>query len=227
MRMGKPAAIVGLAALAAGALSVGVASGAAEAITASTTDNTFTKASYVIDQGEVATLDNPAASEHNVTATGNGPDGNELFRSATISGGQAPVNGTQYLSAGTYRFICTIHSGMAADLVVTGNGAPVARPAVKLKLKSRKLDKVVSSRKLKLKLSAPTQSDGVTVSARKGARRVTAKKHVDLAAGSSRTLNLKLTGAGRKALGRLDAAKVKVTATVPFGASASAKRKLR
>jgi plastocyanin len=225
--MRRSAAIVGLAAVAAGALAVGVAFGAAETITASTTDNTFSQASYTIDQGEVANFANPAASEHNVTATSNGPDGEKLFRSATVSSGQAAVNGTQYLSAGTYRFLCTIHAGMAADLVVTGNGAPVARPEVKLKVSSRKLDKVVSSRKLKVKVSAPAQSDGVTVSARKGARKVTASKHVDLAAGSSRTLNLKLTGSGRKALGKLDAAKVKVTATVPFGAPASAKRKLK
>jgi plastocyanin len=223
----KPLAIVGLAALAAGTLAVGVSFGAAETITASTTTNTFTQASYAIDQGEVATLDNPAGTQHNVFATTDGPDGNELFRSETVSSAQTPVNGTQYLTAGTYSFICTIHSGMTADLVVTGNGAPVARPDVSVKVVSSDLDKVVSSRKLKVKLTAAAQSDGISVIARKGARKLASKTNVDLAAGTSKTLKLQLTPSGRKAIKDLDSAKVKVTSSLPFGAPDTAKRKLR
>lgn len=226
-RLRRRLAIIGLLGLGAGALGAGVASGAAETITASTTSNTFTQASYAIDQGELATLDNPSGTEHNVFATTHGPDGNDLFRSATISSGQTPVNGTQYLTAGTYHFICTIHTGMAADLVVSGNGAPVARPDVSLKVVSRNLDKVISSRRLKVKLTAATQSDGISVKARKGARKLATKRNVDLAAGKSRILKLRLTSSGRKAIKGLDAAKVKVRTSVPFGAPDSAKRKLR
>ncbi len=227
IRLRKPLAIVGLAALAAGTLAVGVSFGAAETITASTASNTFTQASYAIDQGEVATLDNPAGTQHNVFATTHGPDGKELFRSETISSGQTPVNGTQYLTAGTYQFICTIHTGMAADLVVTGNGTAVARPDVSVKVVSGKLDKVVSSRRLKVKLTATTQSDGISVTARKGARKLASKNNVALAAGRSKTVKLRLTSSGRKAIKGRDSAKVKVATSVPFGAPDSAKRKLR
>jgi plastocyanin len=220
--------ILGLAVIGAVALGAAHAFGAAETITSSPACCTFSKDTFTVDQGEVATFQNPSGDiSHNVTASGNGPDGQSLFRSATITSGQAPVDGTQYLAAGTYHFICTIHSSMSADLLVTGNGAPVARPDIAFKVLSRKLDRVASRGRLKVKVTASTESSDVALTARKGARKLGSKRNIDLAAGTSRKLKLPLTGAAKSALEGLGSAKVKVTGTVPFGSPATAKRKLR
>jgi plastocyanin len=213
-----------IAAAAAGAAS---ALAAGETIEASTGANTFTKQNFNIDQGTLASFSNPAGTDHNVNASGKGPDGKTLFRANTIAGGTTPVNGTQYLSQGKYHFVCTIHFGMEADLTVSGNGTPVARPDIEVKLLSRNLDKVVASRRLKVQVAAETESDDIELVARKGARKLASKKGVDLAAGAKRTLKLRLTNAGRNAIDDLDAAKVKLTGSVPFGRPDSAKRTLR
>ena len=114
---------------------------------------------------------------------------------------------------------------MTAQLTV-GPATPVARPAVKLKVLSKKVDKVESSGKLKVKVTAAGQSDDVVLVAKKGARKLGSKSNVDVAAGSSSKVKLKLTRSGRKLLEDVAKAKVKVTATVPFGETASTKRKL-
>jgi plastocyanin len=227
--------ILGLAAIGAAAIGAGYALGA-ETITSSPSCCTFSKSTFTIGQGEVATFQNANSGvSHNVTASSNGPDGQPLFRSATITSGQAPVDGTQYLAAGTYHFVCTIHgSSMSADLVVTGSGTPLTgsgtplvRPEIALKVLSRKLDRVVTSGKLKVKVTASTESDDISLTARKGDRHLGSKHNVDLSAGTSRRVKLRLTRAGKHALEGLGSAKVKVTGTVPFGSPVTAKRKLR
>jgi plastocyanin len=220
--------ILGLAAVATIALGAGQALGASEPITANpgvcSVDCTFSKPTFTIDQGTVATFQNPSTTLHNVTSS----PGEPQFHSTTISAGQAPVEGTQFLAPGTYRFFCTVHPAtMLADLVVTGTGTPVARPKVTLKILSSKLDKVVSSRRLKIKVSAVTASQGVSLTAKKGAKKLGSKGNINLAAGASRTIKLKLSTAARKALDGLKTAKVKVTAKVPNGSPASATRTLR
>jgi plastocyanin len=224
--------ILGLAAVAAIALGAGQALGASETISASPTSLAFTKSTYTIDQGTVATFDNPSSSiPHNVTSdafSGALP----LFSSTTITNGQTAVNGTQFLTPGTYHFHCSVPghaaAGMQANLVVTGSGTPTpGRPKVTLKILSSKLDKVVSSRRLKVKVSAVTASQDVSLTAKKGAKKLGSKGNINLAAGASRTIKLKLSTAARKALDGLKTAKVKVTATVPNGSPASATRTLR
>jgi plastocyanin len=201
--------------------------GVAETITSSPACCTFSKATFTTDQGEVVTYQNPGGASHDVTASSNGPDGKPLFASSTIPSGQAPVSGTQYLAAGTYHFFCTVHGpSMSADLVVTGNGSPVPRPAFAVKILSSKLDKVASGGKLKLKVTASTESDGIELTASKGAKKLGSKQNLDLGAGTSRTLKLRLTRAGRRALKGRASAKINVTGTVPFGAPAVAKRRL-
>jgi plastocyanin len=219
-------AIVGLVVPCMAALGATHALGATEAITTSPGCCAFSKGAFTIDLGQVATFQNLDGVSHDVFASGKGPDGAELFRSDTISSGQAPVHGTQYLAPGNYPFICTIHSEMSAQLAVTANGTPAARPDFELKVLSSSLDRVVSSGKLKLKVSATTESDDVSVTARKGARKLGSKRNLDLAAGASRIVKLRLTSAAENALEDLGSAKVKVTGTVPFGSPATAKRKL-
>jgi plastocyanin len=215
-----------LAVIGATALGTTHAFGATETITSSPGCCTFTKPAFAIDPGQVATYQNPGGVSHNVYASGNGPDGAPLFSSETIDSGQTPVNGTQYLGPGSYPFICTIHPEMVAELAVTANGIPLARPDIEVKVLSSKLGKVVSSGKLKVKVSASTESDDIVLVARKGARKLGSKPNIDLAAGSSRSVKLRLTGAGKNALEDLESARVKVTGAVPFGSPDSGKRKL-
>jgi plastocyanin len=189
-------------------------------------DNTYSAGTYTTDQGEVAQLQ-VTGSSHNSTATGNGPDGKALFRSATISGGTTPVNGTQYLKAGSYPFICTIHpSTMQATLVVTGNGTPQARPHIDLKLVSSKLAKVVKKGKLLVGINASVNSDDVSVEAKLGKASLGKAQGLSLAAGQSSAV-LKLTKAGRSKLARHSKATVLLQGSVAFGAPASAKGKLK
>ena len=93
----------------------------------------FDAASYTIDQGERLTFrntDTPSPGPHDVTAAAPAPEGGPLFRSATIPAGQeAFVEGSQYLTTGSYDFFCSIHTFMTATLVVTDQGTPAPRPA--------------------------------------------------------------------------------------------------
>jgi plastocyanin len=212
------------------AMGAGYAFGASEAVTSSPTCCTYSKATYTIDAGSVGSFQNQTpGTPHTMTASGNGPDNRPLFNTGTVSSGQtAAADGTQFLAPGTYHFFCMIHGpSMSADLIVTGNGTPVARPAISLKFLSKRLGKVTSSHKLKLKLSAATAANGIEVTAQKGARKLGSVKKIDLAAGASRVVKLPLSSSARKALEGLSTAKMKATAEVPFGAPAHAKQSLR
>ena len=61
---------------------------------------------------------------HDVTAVDVGPNAQALFRSELIGfGNTVPVVGAEDLPAGTYDFVCSIHSFMDGTLTVAGGGA--------------------------------------------------------------------------------------------------------
>jgi plastocyanin len=203
-------------------LGAGVALAASEEIVAGPSE-AFSKSTYTTDQGAVVQFRDLGGS-HNVTARQNGPDGRALFRSPTISGGTAPVDGTQYLSSGDYAFFCTVHpTTMNGTLRVTGAGAPVPRPQAALSLKSKSLAKAIKKGIL-VSIEASTKIDGVTLTAKLG-KATLGKATVSLAAGVQADL-VKLSKAGKSKLRARDTAKVTVTAEIPFGSPASAKAKL-
>jgi plastocyanin len=214
-----PLAVASLALLPAGASAV------AEVITNS--GNQFTQATYNSQVGDLVQFQHSAGgAPHNVTST------QGLFSSATISTGTTPVNGTQFLPAGTYPFYCTVHPDtMRASLIVSaspgGSSTPAAKPDIELKIISRKLDKVVAKGKLVLEVEAITRSDDISVSARLGKKTLGERTDLDLAAGESSRVGLKLKGAVRRKLDSLDKAKVTARATVPFGEPETAKRVLK
>jgi plastocyanin len=203
-------------------LGAGVALAASEEIVAGPSE-AFSKSTYTTDQGAVVQFRDLGGS-HNVTARQNGPDGKALFRSATISGGTAPVDGTQYLSSGNYAFLCTVHpTTMNGTLSVTGAGTPLSRPQAALSLKSKSLAKAIKKGIL-VSIEASTKIDGVTLTAKLGKATI-GKATVSLAAGAQADL-VKLSKAGKSKLRARDTAKVTVTAEIPFGSPASAKAKL-
>ena len=216
---------IGCLALLAAVFTGGTAYGVAQTITA--TDNVFSAASYTMDQGDRPPFTNAGLNSHNATASGNGPDGKPLFSSPTIGTGSTSLNGTQYLTAGSYGFICTIHpTTMIATLVVSGNGTPVARPSLSLTVQSKKLDKVASKGKLQVAVNASTKVDGASLEAKLGNASLAKVTNLSLAAGSQ-SVTLKLNKAAKSKLAKKSKATVSVEGTVPFGATASAKGKLK
>jgi len=90
----------------------------------------FTTPNVTMAQGEKLTFqNNDATVMHNVTSTDNGSDGKPLFHSATIGPGSSFVDGSQYLTSGSYHFYCTLHpQTMTGTLTVSTAGTPVPRP---------------------------------------------------------------------------------------------------
>lgn len=193
-------------------------------------EDTFTQAA-----GEVPNYVNPAGSDsvHNVTSTQTGAGGKPIFESKTISAGEsAPVEGVQYLSDGTYPFICSIHgSSMSGDLVVSG-GTPLVRPTpkVKVSIPSQSLKKVLRSGKVKVKVKGVTDASGIKLKLSKGKTFGSASK-ISVSAGRTRKVNVKLTGKGKKAFKKAvkkgKKLRLQAKATVPGGKSVKAKRTLR
>jgi plastocyanin len=219
---GRPGTRTWLAAgiAAAALLFAGGVAFAASGTIVGTGGDVYSPTDYSADQGEVSQLQ-VTGSNHNVTARQAGPDRKALFRSATITGGTTPVNGTQYLATGDYAFFCTIHpTTMNGTLHVTGAGSPVPRPQASLKLKRKSLSKAVTKGVL-VSVNASARIDDATLTAKLGKATI-GKATVSLAAGSQAEL-IKLSKAGRAKLAGRDTAKVTVTGEIPFGSPASAK----
>jgi hypothetical protein len=179
---------------------------------------------YTTDQGEVGTFQ-VTGSTHNVTAHQSGPDGKALFHSATISGGTTGVLGTQYLTAGTYTFFCSIHPAtMQATLVVTGNGTPQARPHADLKLLSKKISKA-RRKGLLVEIDTNTKIDGVNLVAKLGKSTIGTANALSLAAGQQFAV-VKLSKSGKNKLSRRSKASITLSAVIPFGSPAAARGKL-
>jgi plastocyanin len=188
--------------------------------------NAFSQASYATDQGELVTLRNAGPAErHDVFSRLDGPDGARLFESDTIDPLETTtVPGTQYLTTGTYQFICNVHPlEMQASLVVGPAGTPVPRPAIKVSGKGGKVKKLAKKGKFQVRVSASSASSGVSLLAKLGKATVGSVAAFDLTAGQSRKLTVKLTKSGKKKLKKKKKASIKVTGSVPFGAPNTAK----
>jgi plastocyanin len=184
--------------------------------------NMFAQAVTTIDQGEKVTFKNSDVAGHDVTAHHRGPDGKPLFRSELVSGGSSgPVQGTEYLTTGTYDFFCSIHPGMEAKLQVTSAGTPVPRPepsGLAVKVVSKDLQRVVDSGKLKLRVTSAKAS--VTVGARAKTRKgsiALGSKKLNFSEQGTQRVALKLSDSARKALRKKDSAKFIATVTADHG----------
>jgi len=191
---------------------------------------------FNLASGTTTILDNTDAdTTHNVTAakptafpvTLNGPDGGPLFRSGDVFPNEsATVAGVQYLADGSYDFYCTIHPSSAQGTLEVSGSDPVPRPKISVAIKASKLGTVLKKGKIPVSVHADTQSSGVTLQAKLGKTKLASEKGLNLGAGSTRKLSLKLTGAGRNALKGKSKAKLTLVGSVSFGASATAAKKL-
>jgi plastocyanin len=211
--------------------SVGAA-GAADTIKADLDCCTFAPGPYFQDLGEIPTFENPVGADapHNVASTVRGPDGGSLFRSQTIGAGStSPVRGTQYLDGGTYPFFCTLHGlSMSGELVVEGDkGMVVPRPAIRVTIPSQRLKAVRRSGTIKVSVRALTESAGVSLSAKRGNRSLGSVSGVQMSAGATKTVRLRLTRAGRTAVSKGRKVAISVKGSVAFGSPSSAKRTVR
>ena len=201
----------------------GFALAASDTIVAGPAD-AYSQTTYNTDQGVVVQFQDLGGS-HNVTARQNGPDGQALFKTPTLTGGTAGVDGTQYLPAGDYPFFCTVHpTTMQGTLHLTGNGTPQARPAATVTLRTKTISKAIK-KGLLVSVNASTAVSGATLTAKLGKATI-GKTSTSLASGAQ-TKTVKLSKAGKSKLGKKSSAKVSVTAEIPFGAPATAKAKLK
>jgi plastocyanin len=202
----------------------GISLAASDTIVAGPSDS-FSAPTYNTDQGEVVPFQNLGGS-HNVTARQNGPDGQSLFRTPTISGGTAATNGTQYLSTGDYPFFCTVHpTTMNGTLHVSTNGAPQPRPSATLSIRAKKIAKALK-RGITVALNTSAKIDDVSLVAKLGKATIGRASDLSLAQGQVFE-TIKLSKSGKSKLRKKGSAKVTVTAEIPFGAPATAKAKLK
>lgn len=227
MQPGKLGTTLATAATVAALLAAGSAFAASQTIVAADPggNNSFSQGIYTTDQGEKVPFQNIGANQHNATATVNGPDGKSLFSSPTIGTGSTVVEGTQYLTTGTYPFICTVHPQMAATLQVTANGVPVPRPTLALKLLSKRIEKVLKNGLL-VRMDVGTKADKMTIEARLGQTLIGKVEDISQATGTS-FIKVKLNKAGKAKLRKREKATIGLTGTVPYGAPTSSKGKLK
>ena len=204
---------------------VGVGS-AAETITADPVCCQFDQAEFHSNEGALPVYAGNGIDFHNVTAKGNAPTGGRFFRSRDIKGGTTPVEGAQYLSAGSYPFECTLHLGMEATLVVSSDGTPKARPKVIAAVLRQTLDRVRKTGRLAVRLRSPTGARDVSLIARGAGAVLARQRGVAVAKGASRVIRLQLTRRGRAALAGRRTARISLTTKVPFGSAAPASRTL-
>jgi plastocyanin len=224
IRLGKLGTTILCAAVATGLFAAGSAYGVAQTIVAA--DNSFSLASYTMDQGDRPMLQNIGVNQHNATASGLGPDGKPLFTSPTVGPGITTLNGTQYLTTGSYAFICSIHPDtMIAALNVSANGTPVARPTLALKVIGKDIGTAIK-RGLRVRLDLSAKSDDLGLEAKLGKTTISKKEGISEAQGTS-FVQLKLNKAGKAKLRDREKARVTVTGTLPFGTPGTTTARLK
>jgi plastocyanin len=205
--------------------------------------NQFFQGDVTIAQGDAVSFTNFDTVAHDVTAADKGGDGKPLFQSAQVGTGQsAPVAGVEYLSTGSYPYICSIHPFMKGTITVTSEGKPKPRPggggspppsgspaaadttapAVTVRILDTKRTQVRKRRSLHLSVASDEPAT-LSITARSGST-VLAKGGAKFTKSATRKLSIKLTRAGIKAAKSRKpvAVTVAVRATDAAGNSSSA-----
>ena len=210
-----------------------IPAGSAGAVTITAAEEccSFVGSPFPQTAGTTAEFSNPGGSNrvpHNVYSKGTGPDGGSLFYSKTIGPGVAtPVDGTEYLTAGRYPFVCTLHSGMNGVLEVTTGGKPVPRPKVTPQIRSRSLAVVRSKGAVELSLRASTTTGPVTVTVSANGKQVATKRIDSLRPGVARKISAKLSPKGRKTITKGSMVRFKARSWAEFGLVLTASKALQ
>jgi plastocyanin len=206
----------GVAALLVVAIGAGVAY--ADATIYAGPPNQFFQGDVTIAQGEAITFTNFDTVAHDVTASAKGADGKPLFQSAQAGSGQsAPVAGVEYLTSGSYPYICSIHPFMKGTITVSSAGTPKPRPgggssapppasassdttapSVTVRVLDTKRAQVRKRRSLQISV-ATNEPAAVAITARSGGT-VVAQGSAKLTKAATRKVTVKLTKAGLKAV---------------------------
>lgn len=180
--------------------------------------------------GTTAEIANPGApntAAHNVYSDGSGPDGGPLFYSSLAQPGQTrPVRGTQYLSSGSYDFVCTLHTGMTGTLEVSG-GTPAARPRAVPRIPSQSLKTVRRKGRLTVTLRSAAPSGRVALALKVGGKTVGSASVGSLSAGKTRRQSVRLSKRGKRLIAKGRTVKFQARAVAEFGIPASGRRTLR
>jgi plastocyanin len=191
--------------------------------------NQFFQGDVSIAQGEAITFTNMDTVAHDVTAASKGADRKPLFASAQVGTAQsAPVAGVEYLTAGSYPYICSIHPFMKGTITITSEGTPKPRPgggggggsgqaaatdttpaSVSVKVLDTRRSRVRKRRSLQVAVTT-NEPVGVAVTARSG-QTVLAQGTAKLNKAGTRKLSIKLTKAGLKAAKSRRPVSLKVT----------------
>jgi plastocyanin len=179
--------------------------------------NQFFQGDVTIAQGDAITFTNLDTVPHDVTASAKGSDGKPLFASTQAGpGSSAPVEGVEYLTSGSYPYICSIHPFMTGTITVSSEGTPKPRPGggpspaqqqqpaadttapgVSVKVLDTKRSKVRKRRSLQVAVTTDEPAS-VAITARSG-NTVLAKGSAKLTKAGTRKLSVKLTKAGLRA----------------------------
>jgi hypothetical protein len=191
---------------------------------------TFASGPFEQPRGEVAVFDNPlgASARHNVYSVGSVPGGGKLFFSATIlPDGETPVRGTEYLQAGEYPFVCTLHPGMEGSLTVTGDGAPLPRPSIAATIAGQRLATVVRQGSIRLSVKSVTGVQGARATIRVGSMVIAVARSITVSAGRAGSVTATLSGKGRALLRKKRSVAMSVTSSADFGRSSTTRKVLR
>jgi plastocyanin len=213
----------------AGALAAPATAAADKEIVA-TSSTSFATPEVTMDQGEPLNFRNSdlTGTKHDVVAE-DIVDGKPLFRSDLIGQGVSFVEGSQYLTTGTYKFFCSLHSSMTGTLTVSANGTPKPRPgggggggttpppagdttapSVSLNVGLLTVSKLKKARKLAAKVTSDEAGKArVTI---KYKSRTIGRATANLEADSAKTIRVALGATARKLLKK--GRKLTITATV-------------
>jgi plastocyanin len=183
-----------------------------------TPPNRYANTDITIDQGDHVTFNNQDTVDHDVTARDKGSDDKPLFGSDLAGTRESkPVKGTEYLTTGSYAFVCSVHPQMTGTLHVTSAGTTVPRPGggggtggpgptgggadstapkVTLRLLDKKLSPVRRRRALRLTVTS-NEAATVKLTARAG-RTAIATGTATLTGAGAKQVRLALNAAGRR-----------------------------
>lgn len=237
--------LLALAAALAALLALPAPAAADKQIVTCTAANCFSPAEITMDQGEPLTFRNADLRpvRHDVQSKAMAPDGRGPLFSAPLldSGMEAGVDGSQFLTTGSYPFVCTVHSGMEGTLVVTSAGQAEPRPAgggggssdttapeLRVRMSgSKSAEKLARKRRIGAVVTSSEMAD-VAVVARIGSR-VLGKVRATLFGGTPTDLSVKVSKRNAKLLRKGRRLTLSATATDAAGneGAASAAAKLR